>query len=178
MPEGVIEFWAKLPQPHQRFGHGGGQPWFFNFECPELNYTHHFVFGFAFNDGTGGGGLVGRQHGLSFAATHRFGVTPTVAETRLLDDTPDGWHHYSIIWKRDEFEFPEGTGKVLLLTIDGNVVASGDSKYYGRNLFHARETEGKNIRLVIHDGNSDCTRPVAMSDLKIWDHAKLPRMNF
>jgi len=177
MPEGTIEFWAKLPQPHQQFGSGRGHPWLFNMECPELNYTHHFVFGFNPNDGAGGGGLVGGIHGIGRMATHRWGTAATIAETGLLGDTPDGWHHYAFVWKRDGINFPEAPGRVILLIVDRKVAAT--SVYSpNTNFVDTRETEGKKIRLVVHDVNSDNTRPVAMSDLKIWDHAKLPQPDF
>ena len=171
MPEGTVEFWAKMPQPHQRFSHGGGQPWFFNVDCPELNYYNSFAFGFAGNDGIGKGGLTGRIHGVGSAGTHPFGAVSTVAETRLLGDTPDGWHHYAFIWKRDGVDFPDARGKVLVFTVDGKVVASADAP---QGFLDNRETDGKKNRLLIHDRDSDCTRPVAMSDLRVWDHARLP----
>ena len=172
LPEGTVEFWAKLPQPHKRFSPGGGQPWFFNFECPEINYICSFAFGFNGNDGLGGGGLNGRIHGYPPVATHRHGVVSNVAETGLLGDTPDGWHHYTYAWKQDGFDFPEAKGKMLLIAIDGKVVASAAPRP-GVDSFD-RRTEGKKIRLVVHDGNSDCSHPVAMSNLKIWDHARRP----
>ncbi|MCL1920057.1 MAG: hypothetical protein FWG50_03105 [Kiritimatiellaeota bacterium] len=174
MPEGTIEFWARLPEPHQRFTGSNGQPWFFNFECPEMNYTGHFIFGFTSNDGTGGGGLIVRQHGLAAAKTHASGAVPSVVSTGLLGDTPGGWHHYSVVWNREGLDFPGVTGRgIILMTVDGRVVGSGDSAYYG-NRVDTRETEGKKVRCVIHGKNSEDT-PLAMSDLKIWDHAKLPQ---
>jgi len=176
MPEGTIEFWAKVPQPHQRFGGGGGQPWFFNIQCLEYNYIFHFFLGFTSNDGLGKAGLIGSIHGLARAGTHGCGAVSSVAGTGLLGDTPDGWHHYALIWKRDGFELPDTTRKVLLMTIDGNVVAShgGIMNNIGILPHEVGQNPNPDVRLVIHDSNSDCTRPLAMSDLKIWDHAKLP----
>ena len=174
MPEGTIEFWAKIPQPHRRFGNGGVHPMFVSIECPEVNYfAGHFIFGFSLNDGTGRGGLIARIHGMAVVGTHSFGETSSVAGTRLLGDTPDGWHHYSLVWKRDGFEFPEVKEKTFLLAVDGNTVASNDSSYYRNSFVDPKETEGKAIHFVIH-GKSGENPPLAMSDLKIWDHAKLP----
>ena len=173
MPEGTIEFWAKLPQPHQPFGGSGGQPLFFNIECPGTDYTAHFIFGFVGNDGCGGAGLIGRLHGLGFTATHSFGAVSTVAKTRLLGDTPDGWHHYAFIWKRDGANFPEAMGTTLLLVTNNKVVASCD-KLMPLPFPDVTRDPDTNTRLSIHDSLSDCTRPVAMSDLKIWNYAKLP----
>ena len=170
MPEGTVEFWAKLPQPHRKFSGGNGQPWFFNIESPGNRMTRHFVFGFAANDGTGRGGLVGRIHGLGMAATHYAGSVSSVTETGLLMDTPDGWHHYALIWKQDGVNFPGARGKSLLLVVDGRIVAVADKEVTATAL----EVKEEGIRLVIHDENSDCSRPLAVSDLKIWNYAKLP----
>ena len=172
MPEGTIEFWAKLPQPQRRFG-GGGQPWLFNIQCLESNYISHFVFGFTDNDGCGSGGLVGAIHGLTRVGTHRAGGVSSVAETGLLGDTPDGWHHYAFVWKRDGIDDPDAKGKILLLMVDGKVVASSN-KMMPPFPNEVLPDSNSNVYLVIHDSASDCTRPIAMSDLKIWDHAKRP----
>ena len=170
MSEGTIEFWAKLPQPRQRFNSNGGQPWFFNIEGPGRNYDRHFVFGFTANDSAGKGGLVGRIHGVATTGTHYPGSVSNIAETGLLRETPDGWHHYAIIWNVDGVDFPDARGKSLALTVDGKIVAVANKSNNGE----VRPTETEGFRLVVHDGNSDCTRPVAISDLKIWKHAKLP----
>ena len=171
MPEGTVEFWAKLPQPHRKFdGRNNGQPWFFNLESQANRLTRHFVFGFTANDGNGRGGLVGRIHGLGVATTHYAGSVSSVTETGLLMDTPDGWHHYALIWKQDGVNFPGARGKALLLVVDGKIVAVGDKDPTGV----ARDIGAEGTRLVIHDSHSDNTRPLAMSDLKIWNYAKLP----
>jgi len=181
MPEGTIEFWAMLPKPHQPFGGGKGQPWFFGIECPlsyfnnpvpGVNYNNHSIFGFAPNDGGGKGGLVGRLYGIANAGTHHFGSVSTVAETGLLGDTPEGWHHYAFIWKRDGFLLADGRNGVLLLSVNGKVVAS--TMTVGTDPHGLLENPKSEVYLVIHDSDSDCTRPVAMSELKVWDHAKLP----
>ena len=169
MSEGTIEFWAKLPQARQRFsGVASGQPLFFSIECPRARYEQHFLFGFVSNDGLGGAGLLGRIHGLGQVATHRSGAVSSIAETGLLKDAPDEWHHYALIWKHEGVDFPGARGKALVLAIDGEIVAVADN---ARNPLQV-ETDG--CRLVIHDKrNSDCSRPVAVSDLKIWSRAKL-----
>lgn len=168
MPEGAIEFWAKLPQPRQRFS-GNGQPWFFTVEGPEGNFRRSFVFGFTGNDGTGKGGLVGRIHGVAMAGTHTAGSVSSIAETGLLRDTPDDWHHYAIIWKTDGVDFPDARGKSLVLTVDGRVVAVAEKG----NTEAVRQAGAEGFRLVIQGGNPD-SRPLAMSDLKIWNHARPP----
>ena len=173
MPEGTIEFWAKLPQPHRRFGGNGGQPWFFGIENQKYTGGSHFVFGFVANDGTGKGGLVGAIHGLARAGTHYAGSVSSVSETGLLMETPDGWHHYALIWKQEGVNFPGARGKALLLVVDGRIVAVADKV----NNAGARDVGTEGSRLVVHGGNSDTTRPIAMSDLKIWNHAKLPATN-
>ena len=171
MPEGTIEFWAKLPQPHRPFGGGRGQPWLFNLEFP--GSTYHSVFGFAQNEGAGGSGLIGRLHGLGLTATHSYGVVSTVAETGILGDTPDGWHHYAFIWKRDGIKSSEGLDKTIILLVDCEEVASFD-QVMPVPMPDATTDPNTKIRLVVHDSNSDNTRPIAMSDLKIWNYAKLP----
>jgi len=173
MPEGTIEFWAKLPQPRQHFSGGKGQPWFFSVETSGGRSNNQFFFGFAGSDTTGKAGLVGRIYGLAAAGTHTAGAVSNIAETGLLRDTPDGWHHYAIIWKADGVDFPDARGKALVLTVDGRIVAVADKDNNGT--LTARQAGTDDFRLVIHDGNSDCTRPVAMSDLKIWSHAKQPK---
>ena len=173
MPEGTVEFWAKLPQPHRKFGGNGGQPWFFNVENaedPAGRAGNQFVFGFTANDGTGRGGLVGAIHGFARASTHYAGSVPSVSETGLLMGTPDGWHHYAFIWKQDGVNFPGARGKSLLLVVDGRIVAVADKDPAGGT--HNNGAEGS--RLVIHDKYSDTSRPLGMSDLKIWNYAKLP----
>jgi len=176
MPEGTIELWAKIPQPHQRFGGGGGQPWLFNIECLEYNYIFHFFLGFTSNDGLGNAGLIGSLHGVARVGAHGTGAVSSVASTGLLGDTPDGWHHYSLIWKRGGFELPDATRNVMLVTVDGKVVASRGSimNNIGVLPHETGQNQTPDVRLVIHDNNSDRTRPIAVSDLKIWDHAKLP----
>ena len=173
MPEGTIEFWAKLPQPHQRFSHGGGHPWFFNIDLHRAAYPGcHFGMGFCSNNGHGLGGLVGHVFGI-LAGTHSSGAVSSVADTGLLGDTPDGWHHYMLTWRWDGMEFPEVTGATLLMAVDGKVVASSKGKkgFIPPDIAHEPNI---GTRLFINDYNSDRTRPIAMSDLKIWDHAKLP----
>ena len=175
MSEGTVEFWAKIQNPHQQFITGSGQPWFFNIECPEIKWTRHLVFGFSNNDGGGGGGLMGIFHGIAMTATHRWGTTQTVAETRLLGTTPDGWHHYTFAWKRgDGFEFPEVKGKALLFALDGKVVASiPDMTPVPQR--EAEQNPHAKVRIIINDNSpSNRTYPFAIADLKVWDHAKLP----
>jgi len=173
MSEGTIEFWGKLPQPHQRFGNSRGQPWFFNIDLHRGAYPGcHFGMGFCSNNGHALGGLVGHVFGI-LAGTHSFGAVSTVAGTGLLGDTPDGWHHYMLVWRWDGMEFPEVMGATLLMAVDGKVVASSKGQ---KGIIPPDIAHEPNIgtRLFIHDYNSDCTRPVAMSDLKIWDHPKFP----
>ena len=169
LPEGTIEFWARLPQPRQRFSDTGGQPWFFSIENPDSN-RRHFVFDFTANDGTGKGGLVGRRRGIAMTGTHYAGSISNVAETGLLRDNPDGWHHYSIIWKIDGVDFPDARGKALILTVDGRVVAVADKNTDDI----ARQTAAEGFCLIIRDGTANSTHPLTMSDLKIWNYAKLP----
>ena len=173
MPEGTIEFWAKLPQPHQRFRSGGCQPWLFCIQCPESGLMHHFILGFTSNNGNGKGGLVGCLHGLAFTGTHSYGAVSTVAETGVLGNTPDGWHHYAFIWKRAGLDFPQAQGKTLLLVVDGKIVASTSMNSYA----DVRQAAEQRNTLVIHDENPDFVRPVAMSDMKIWNFAKFPKEN-
>ena len=173
MPEGTVEFWAKLPHARQRFSSvNGGAPLFFNIECPKARYNHHFVFGFTSNDGRGRAGLMGRFHGLAETATHPMGAVSSIAETGLLKDTPDGWHHYAFIWKYEGVDFPDARGKSLVLTVDGAIVAVGD------NYHNPQQAETDGCRLVIHDihdkRSADSPLPIAMSDLKIWGYAKPP----
>jgi len=175
MPEGTIEFWAKLPQPHRKFSGGAnGQPWFFNVESQANRLIRHFVFGFTANDGTGRGGLAGRIHGIATVATHYAGSVSSVSETGLLMDTPDGWHHYALIWKQEGVNFPGARGKALVLVVDGKIVAVADKDNNPTGVTKDLGAEG--TRLVIRDANSDNTRPLAMSDLKIWNYAKLPEI--
>ena len=169
LPEGAIEFWARFPQPRQRFSGIGGQPWFFTVDDPDTN-KRHFAFGFTANDGTGKGGLIGRIHGVSAAGTHYAGSISTIAETGLLRDTPDEWHHYAIIWKLDGVDFPDARGKAIVLTVDGRIVAVADKNTNDT----VRQTAADGFRLIIRDGKADSARPVAMSDLKIWNYAKFP----
>ena len=173
MPEGTIEFWAKLPHEDRPFSPGRGQPWFFGLERKGQTHNNHFVFGFNYNDGGRGGGLAGRIHAFASLATHRVGEVSSAAETGLLGDTPDGWHHYAVICKWDKVDFSEGQGNTLLFTIDGKVVAYSEQMRDNNFFDETRDTESK-FHFVIHDSDSDCTFPVAMSDLKVWDYAKLP----
>ena len=170
MPEGTIEFWAKLPQPRQRFV-GNGSPWFFSIEGQRGRGINQFVFGFTGNDGTGKGGLVGRIPEMAVAGTHVAGAASNIAETGVLRDNPDGWHHYAMIWKTDGVDFPDARGKSLVLMVDGRIVAVADK---GNNNDHPLRWAGTDgVHLVINGGLHD-SRPVAISDLKIWNHAKLP----
>jgi len=175
IPEGTIEFWAKFPNPHQHFGGGGGQPWFFYIERDEDNdeIRAFMLFGFTANDGTGKSGLVGGIRGLVHLGTHAFGAVSSVAGSGLLGDTPDGWHHYAFIWKWDGLEFAETHGKIVLLTVDGRLVASAVKGPTDKRYEIVRTIETK-CRLLIHDYNSDCSRPIAMSNLKMWNYAKSP----
>ena len=168
LPEGTIEFWARLPQPRQRLS-GGGQPWFFSIEEPDRN-KRHFVFGFTANDGSGKGGLVGRTQGIALAGTHYAGTISNIAETGLLRETPGEWHHYAIIWKLDGVDFPDARGNSLVLTVDGRIVAVAD-RIPNETV---QQTAAEGFRLIIRDGNTNSARPLAMSDLKIWNYAKLP----
>ena len=177
MSEGTIEFWAKLPKPYQSFLSGGGQPFFFNITTPALRYNDHFLFGFCGNDGNAKAGLIGRAFGI-VAGTHPFGSVNTISATGLLDNAPDGWHHYAFIWKRDGVDFPTVAGKQLVFTIDGKIVASNDRMV--DNLEHYRnlaKDNGMGYSLDVHDEASDCSRPIAISDIKIWDYAKLPTID-
>jgi len=170
MSEGTIEFWAKLPQPHRQFGHSKGQPWLFNIHLHENYPGAHFALGFVSNNGNGSGGLVGHAMG-TLAGTHVFGAVSSVADTGVLGDTPDGWHHYALVWKWDGFDFPEEKGKALLIIVNGKVVASSNKMpgFIPPDIEHIPDV---GTRLVIHDENSDCSRPIVMSNLRIWDCAK------
>ncbi|MCL1922034.1 MAG: LamG domain-containing protein [Kiritimatiellaeota bacterium] len=169
MPEGTIEFWAKLPQARQRFSHvASGQPLFFSIECPRLRYDHHFVFGFVSNNGFARAGLHGRIYGIGDVATHPMGAVSGIADTGLLGNTPDEWHHYTFIWKREGFDFPNVQGKLLALAVNGNIVAAGGDTT-------PQQFATDECILIIHDKrNSDCSLPIVMSDLKVWDYARLP----
>ena len=174
MPEGTIECWAKLPQPDQRLVSGiGGQPWFFIIECPGAKYNYNFCLGFTVNDGAGKGGLVGRIYGFSPIGTHSYGTVSTVAGTGILGDTPGGWHHYALVWKRDGLDLPEGGKKTIFLTVDGNMLASA-IPVYEEGFRDIQESDNNKTRLLIHDRHTDRTCPLAVSNLKIWDYAKTP----
>ena len=175
MPEGTIEFWAKFPNPHQRFGGGGGQPWFFNVKRDEGDeeLNSFMLLGFTANDGTGKGGLVGGIRGLIHLGTHAFGAVSSVAGSGLLGDSPDGWHHYAFIWKWDGFEFAEAHGKIILLAVDGKIVASATEGAIDKRYAIIRTTETK-CRLLVPDWGFGYSQSVAMSDLKIWNYAKSP----
>ena len=173
MPEGTIEFWAKLPQPNLPFGDGKRQFSLFIIEQEGLEFCP-LLLGFNTNTGDGSGGFAGILWGCPCAATHTHGTVSTVKETAVLGDTPDGWHHYAFIWKWDGLEFSEAQGLVLALAIDGNVVASAsetpDSPYA-----HLRKKADVKSRFVIHDDNHfKSTYPLIMSGLNIWDYAKQP----
>ena len=172
MPEGTIEFWAKFPQPHQNFSHSLGQPWFFNVWLHDAYPGCHMGLGFAYNDGHGRGGLIGRMLGI-LLRTHALGEAKNLAETGFFGDNPDGWHHYSLVWKWDGVDFPDVEGKTLLATIDGKVVGSSNTTK-GTIPADIEQDPDMGKRLIIHDSDSDCTRPIAMCDLKIWNYAKLP----
>ena len=175
MPEGTVEFWAKIANPHKRFNGGYKQPLFFNIECQELNYRNHFFFGFSSNNGSGGGGLGGSLYGSASIATHTAGAVASVAETGVLGDTPDGWHHYAVVWKRDGFEFPEAQGKTFLLAVDGKVIVSAGS----RGVANVQEAVGKKTQCMLHEKKYfDPAASIAMADFKIWDHAKFPQADF
>jgi len=172
MNEGTIELWVKLPDPHRTFGHSLGQPWFFNVLLHDAYPGGHLCMGFISNNGHAMGGLVGHMIGI-FAGTHSFGTVATVAETGLLGDTPDGWHHYALIWKKDGMDFPETRGKTLLVTVDGKIVTTS-TMTPGTIPPDVEHDPDVGTRLVVRDHNSDCTRPIVVSDLKIWNYAKQP----
>ena len=119
---------------------------------------------------------MGRMHGLAQTATHRWGTVSTVAETGLLGDTPDGWHHYAFIWKRDGVDFPEAKGKGLLLAIDAKIVASIDNMTPVLPHEFEQHLDAK-TRLFIPDNLSIHAHPFVMSDFKIWDSAQLPTLH-
>ena len=179
MKEGTVEFWARFTDPYKTFSGGGGQPWFFNITSPAFDVQCHFVCGFTNNDGLGKGGFTGRRPNGGFhAGTHSFGSAPNVSATRLLGDTPGGWHHYAYIWKEDGVDFPEAKGSNLVLAIDGKVVASSGRTAAKPNLTpeFVKKMVSDN-RFVIHDENSDLNYFMEMSDLKIWNLAKIPNPN-
>ncbi|MCL1920679.1 MAG: hypothetical protein FWG50_06315 [Kiritimatiellaeota bacterium] len=171
MNEGTIEFWAKISQPDQRW-RDGVQPWFFNVDLHEKYPGCHFGLGFAINNGNGMGGLICHAMGI-LASTHRFGAVSTVEGSGVLGDTPDGWHHYAMIWKRDGLDFAGADGKALLVKVDGRIVASTGSGV-GAIPPDIEHIPGIGTRFIIHDPRSTHLHPFAMAGLKIWDHAKLP----
>jgi len=172
-PECTIEFWSKFPQPHAMFGPGDGPPFFFNIVREGHPNQNQMLLGFVWDAGGGRGGLLGRIWGFADATTHVFGTVSNIADTGLLGDTLDGWHHYAFIWKWDGFAFPEGTGKNLLVVVDGKVVASSVKMPDRHDFVGLRDKEAK-FHLLIHDNNSNRKCPIAMSDLKIWNYAKTP----
>jgi len=196
MPEGTIEFWAKLPEPNRRFNSGGGEPWFFNIERVNCDEGVHIVYGFVSNNGAGQGGLTGIIWHYANAGTHHAGGVGSIADTKVLGDNPDGWHHYSFVWKWDGLDIPEAkqampflfpedrlvekdlpvrtkNEQVLALTVDGKVVASAGKVHYYKNHLYLQTTETK-CRFLINEGTAPSTTPFVMADCKIWNHAQLP----
>jgi hypothetical protein len=117
----------------------------------------------------------------------------SLEEIEALGDTPNGWHHYAFIWKWEGLNFPEIQGKtfgyqnndlpgtVLLLTIDGKPVASADKTHnaevegpFSNQYAHLRKAETPSRLFLCGDGHYVRSFPLAMSDLKIWDHARFP----
>jgi len=130
----------------------------------------------------GGSGLIGTIPGFH-ALTHPNTTLASVAETGLLGNTPDGWHHYTFIWNRDGVDFPEAKGKKLLLAIDGKIVASTDEPAEYHNHFRDfSKSLDANPRLNIPwddaaiKGEGVSNKPIEMSDLKVWNYAKLPAL--
>ena len=167
MPEGTIEFWARFPQPQQPLLVGRGQPWLLNVVREGRTIDRQFLLGYVLNDGSGNGGLSMQMPGVA-VGTHVFGAVSSVSETRLLGNTPDGWHHYAVIWKQDGVDFPDARGRKLILAIDGKIVASTEKA------FVLSQDAGTKSRVLIYDEDSGCPHPFEISDLKIWDTAKPP----
>ena len=178
MQEGTIEFWAKLPEPNRRIRSNFNSLWFFYLKHEDFKHGLPFTFSFNENSGEGRAGLVGVICGFSHAGSHAFGNMSSVASTKLLGDTPDGWHHYSFLWKwagfEEAHEFAENQKQVILIAVDGKVVASGCELPTSKDYFLSNSVKSK-CRFVIHDGWRYANdHPVMMADLKIWAQAQLP----
>ena len=171
MQEGTVEFWAKFPNPNLPFGGNRGQPLFFNFTRPSKSYNNDFLYGFAFNDGGGKSGLIGRMPGVPVTGTHMMGAVSTVASTGLLGNTPGDWHHYAFIWKRDGLDFPGAKGSSLVYVIDGKIVSANGQLPNNPNPTLVAEP---GVTVELHAFDSDTARSIVMSDFTIWDKAKIP----
>ena len=180
MNEGTIEFYGRVPNPYQSPSGNGLE--FFNVASDGYTYNNQFTLFFALNGNLRGkSGLTGTLPGLH-AATHDPYVITSVASTGLFGDTPDGLQHYAFIWKRDGVDFSGYKGKKLLLAVDGKIVASTEASAelhdYSRDFSKSLDS---NPRLYIpcQDINkSPRLLPFEMSDLKIWNYAKLPEIKW
>ena len=171
MNEGTIEFWARIPSQSQNLSYSR-KVLFFNIECDGLN--DQFTLLFAPNDGASKSGLSGLLPGIQ-ETTHNFLGMSSIPETGLLGDTPEGWHHYAFIWKRDGVGFPAAKGKKLVLAIDGKILTTTSTPEGNAANRGAARNFGEGARLSIPWMDPGSTRlPLEMSELKIWDHARLP----
>ena len=172
MQEGTVEFWAKFPNPYQAFSFGGGQPLFFNFTRQSQRVNNSFIYGFAGNDGGGKAGLIGRMPGVPVTGTHTYGTVQNVVSTGLLGDKAGDWNHYAFVWKRDGLKLPGAEGSSLVYVINGKIVSANGTLPANPN--PVLETE-LGVALELHGENSDVTRPVVLSEFKIWNVAKIPQ---
>jgi len=193
MPEGTIEFWAKLPQPKLKMNYGGQALRLFTVRHKPGDDFPALCLAFDENCVGLKGGLRGLIWGGPLAGTHSPHQVSSVKEIEALNDAPDGWHHYAFIWKWDGLDFPEVQektfgfqkdqlpGNVLLLTIDGKPVASAGKTLgaeeggpFSNQYAHLRNPEITSRLFFFGDGHYHRAFPLALSDLKIWDHARLP----
>jgi len=87
----------------------------------------------------------------------------------LLGATPDGWHHYALIWKRSKDDsYEQGNGVYIL--VNGKIVASTTMTTYSETLSNV----SSGIRIVLHDDNSNRSHPIEMCDLKVWNGVRPP----
>jgi hypothetical protein len=124
--------------------------------------------------------------GFALATTHPAGQVSSVEAIDAFKDAPDDWHHYAFIWKNDGLDFPEIQdkkfgfnhfelpGTVILLTVDGKPIASAGKTLDSEDWNYLRNTASPCRLFFYDDKHPGRPHPKAISDLKIWDHAKLP----
>jgi Ca2+-binding RTX toxin-like protein len=159
---GAIDFWGKI-EGFPEFIPWGANPYFINDRGTDQ--TEHWIAGVGFNgnNGTGGGGLTAVVSGNG-AATGSFALPWRYDQ--VLQDDPDGWHHYALVWNADGI--PGTGGQNVAVYLDGELNSTQWDVWDPGDL---NELIVEEAFLVLLD-NRVGQGTTAIDNLKVWDFAK------
>ncbi|KAA3611837.1 MAG: hypothetical protein DWQ01_07060 [Planctomycetota bacterium] len=157
---GTIEFWAKLE------GMPTNIPWGQNPYFIEIgDGSSGYGMGFNGNDGGGGGGICGSAGDHYMCSTGVYTQTYSY-ESLLGSGQVERWHHYALVW--DENNLP-GLGQKVAVYLNGQLQPQRWHDY--RNNGFPPMTGGE---LGLINFQQLTQGAVAIDELKIWDHARIP----